>query len=157
MRVIEPTDIIPPTGRGAPRFDTRGALSSRIFAFAVDFVVVGILWAFWAFMLSLLGFLTFGLAWLVLPVLWPLVALFYNGSTVSGPHRGTWGMRIAGIELVRTDGTRLDFISAAAHAVIFYVSVAVLTPLVLLLGMVRNDRRLLHDLLIGCIAARRVS
>ncbi len=157
MRVIEPTDIIPPTGSPAPRFDTRGVLSSRLFAFVVDVAAVGILWAVWAFALGFLGFLTFGLAWLILPVLWPLVALFYNGLTVSGPQRGTWGMRIAGIELVRTDGTGLDFVSAAVHAVIFYVSVAVLTPLVLLLGMVRNDRRLLHDLLIGSVAVRRVS
>ena len=157
MRVIEPTEILSPSGRPARRFDVQGVLSSRLFAFLVDVVAIAILWAIWAFALGFLGFLTFGLAWLILPVLWPLVALFYNGLTVSGPRRGTWGMRIAGIEMIRTDGTRLDFVSAAVHAVVFYVSVAVLTPLVLLLGAMRNDRRLLHDLLIGSMAVRRDS
>jgi uncharacterized RDD family membrane protein YckC len=157
MPVIEPTEILSPNDRSRVRFATRGVLSSRLLAFMFDFVAIAILWAVSAVALGFLGFLTFGLAWLALPVLWQIVALFYNGLTVSGPGRGTWGMRIAGIELIRTDGTGLDFLSAAVHAVLFYVSVVVLTPLVLVLGMVRNDRRLLHDLLLGSVAVRRIS
>ncbi len=155
MPVIEPTEIIPPRGRYVAASPYSGVLGSRLFAFLIDVVAVGVLWGIATMIVLTMGLLTFGLAWLLLPALWPIVALFYNGLTVSGPRRGTWGMRVAGIQLVQTDGGRVPFVTAAAHAVLFYVSVSVLTPLVLLIGMVRNDRRLLHDLLVGTVAVRR--
>jgi len=37
------------------------------------------------------------------------------------------------------------------HAVLFWISVSMLTPLVLLLGLFNGRRRLLHDLILGTI------
>jgi uncharacterized RDD family membrane protein YckC len=37
------------------------------------------------------------------------------------------------------------------HAVVFWVSVSVLTPFVLLVGLFNDRRRLLHDMLIGTV------
>ncbi len=39
----------------------------------------------------------------------------------------------------------------AVHAVVFWVSVSVLTPFVLLVGLFNDRRRLLHDMLIGTV------
>ena len=39
----------------------------------------------------------------------------------------------------------------AVHAVVFWISVSTLTPLVLLVGFFNERRRLLHDILLGAI------
>ncbi len=99
--------------------------------------------------------LTFGLSFLVLPPLFPLVAFFYNGLTVSGPAMATPGMRLCGLEL-RTDaaGARVPFMMAALHAVLFYFSWTV--PPILLASLIAADKRCLHDMLSGVIAVRRL-
>jgi uncharacterized RDD family membrane protein YckC len=37
------------------------------------------------------------------------------------------------------------------HAVIYWISVSVLTPLILLIGLFNDRRRLLHDILLGTV------
>ncbi len=134
--------------------DVSGVLAGRSMAVCVDVVVVGIITVvLWI----VLGLMTFGLAFLLLPPLFPIVGLLYSGFTVSGRHRGTLGMRMFGVEMRTMSGASPPFVVAAVHAVFFYVSVTMLTPLVLLVGLVREDRRLLHDLLTGLIAVRRGS
>lgn len=140
-----------------PAADTSGVLSGRVGAWIVDFFVIGVFWAIFAVASLILGVLTFGLGWMILPVLWPVVAVIYSGVTVSGPRRGTIGQRMFGVELRTVTGQTAPFIVAAVHAVFFYVSISTLTPLVLLFGLVRADRRMLHDLLSGLIAVRRGS
>ena len=89
-------------------------------------------------------------------IMLPLVALFYNGLTLSGPHRATWGMRLVGIEMRMRDGTHVGFLVAAVHAVLFYVLNYCFTPIILLFGLFRADRRLAHDVLTGTILVRTV-
>jgi len=132
----------------------KGVLASRIFAFFVDAIIIAILFYVFFMLFAILGFVTFGLTWILIPPLFWLTALFYNGITISGRRRSTIGMRLFGIELVGTDGLALTFLTAAVHAVLFYISVSVLTPFILLVGLVRDDRRMLHDLLTGAIALR---
>jgi uncharacterized RDD family membrane protein YckC len=141
--------------RYTPAVDTSGVLGGRVGAWLVDFCVIGLLWAIFSVALFILGFLTFGLAWFLLAPLFPIIAVIYSGLTVSGPRRGTFGMRMFGVEMRTTSGQTAPFIVAAVHAVFFYISVSTLTPLVLLFGLFRDDRRLLHDLLAGLIAVRR--
>ncbi len=135
--------------------DVRGVLGARIGAFFVDFIVIGLLWVIFSLALIVLGFVTFGLSWLLLAPLFPAIALLYNGLTVSGRHRGTVGMRTFGIELRTVNGSTAPFVVAAVHALFFYVTVSMLTPFILLFGLVREDRRMIHDLLSGLIAVRR--
>lgn len=132
----------------------RGVLMSRIFAFFVDVIIITVLFYIFFMLFAILGFVTFGLTWFLIPPLFWMTALLYNGITISGRKRSTLGMRMFGIELINTNGQSLNFLVAAVHAVLFYISVTVLTPLILLVGLVREDRRMLHDLLTGAIALR---
>ena len=61
----------------------------RIFALLLDLVLVSILAAvLW----TALFIVTFGLSWFFVPPLFPLVAFFYNGLTVSGAKMAMPGM-----------------------------------------------------------------
>ncbi len=84
-----------------PREALAGVRTRRILAVCIDLIVVSVL----AFVLwSVLTVATFGLALLILPSLWPFVAFFYNGFSVSGRHRGTPGMRMTDIEMQLSGG-----------------------------------------------------
>jgi uncharacterized RDD family membrane protein YckC len=48
-------------------------------------------------------------------------------------------------------GAPAYFLLGAVHAVVYWVSVSVLTPLVLLVGLFNGRRRLLHDMLVGTV------
>ena len=132
----------------------RGVLASRAFAFFFDALIIAFLVMILTWVLFVLGFFTLGLSWFLIPPLFWLTALIYNGVTISGRRHATIGMRIFGIELVAIDGQPLSFLAAAVHAVLFYISVSVFTLLILIVGLVRDDRRMLHDLLTGAIAVR---
>jgi len=104
--------------------------------------------------IALFGVVTLGLGWalfwLVSPasVIW---ALIYYGATLGGPHSATVGMRVMGVELRTWYGAPGYFVLGAMHAVLFWVSVSFLTPLVLLVGPFNSRRRLLHDIMLGTI------
>ncbi len=127
-----------------------GVRTRRVAAFAVDFTVVSVL----AVVLStLLFFVTFGLSILVLPSLWPIVAFFYNGYSVSGRGMATPGMRLFDLQLRTLDGGRPTFLAAAIHGVMLYLSWLFLP--VFLVSLVVRDKRCFHDMLAGLIAVRR--
>ena len=94
------------------------------------------------------------LSLVVLPPLFPFVAFFYNGLTVSGSRMATPGMQLMDLEIRRTDGTRVPFLYAAVHAVLFYVSW--MFPPILLVSLLADDKRCLHDMLAGVVVTRRV-
>jgi uncharacterized RDD family membrane protein YckC len=62
--------------------------------------------------------LTFGLSLFILPPLFPIVAFFYNGLTVSGYKVATPGMRVMDLKMRLTDSARVPFLNAAVHAVL---------------------------------------
>jgi len=133
-----------------PREALEGVRTRRVFALVLDLVLVSILsLALWL----TLFVLTFGISVLILPPLFPLVAFFYNGLTVSGSRMATPGMRAMDLEMRLIDGQRTPFLNAAAHAVLFYVST--LFPLVFLVSLVADGKRCLHDILAGVIITRR--
>jgi uncharacterized RDD family membrane protein YckC len=127
----------------------------RLLAFCFDFAIVSaISLAVWG-MVLVLGVLTFGLAWMLLGSVFPAVAIIYNGLTLSGPHRGTIGMRAAGLEMRMWYGETVPFIVAAAHIIFFYVSISFLTPLVLAVALFDTRKRLLHDIVLGTVVVNR--
>ncbi len=133
-----------------PREALAGVRTRRILAVAIDFAVVSVLASvLWLALLVA----TLGLSLVVLP-LFPLVAFFYNGLTVSGRRMATPGMRLMDLEIRRTDGTRVPFLYAAVHAVLFYVSW--MFPPILLVSLLAEDKRCLHDMLAGVVVTRRV-
>ena len=149
-------EILPP--ENGPYYDppVSGVLGSRLLAYLVDLFVIGLLVLFYGLLAGFLGFLTFGFTWLFVPIMVPLVALFYNGLTLTGSYRATWGMRLVGIEMRMRDGSNVGFLVAAVHAVLFYVLNYCFTPMILLFGLLRTDRRLAHDLMTGTILVRTV-
>ncbi|MFZ2102566.1 MAG: RDD family protein [Oricola sp.] len=130
-----------------------GVRTRRIFAFLIDYAMVIFLIIVAVPLIFVLGFATFGGAWLLYTVLTPLVALTYVGWTVGGPAQATIGMRLAGIRLERYDGRRIDFVTAIVHAVLFWASVAIFMPL-LLAPLFLEHKRTLHDLALGTVVVR---
>jgi uncharacterized RDD family membrane protein YckC len=127
-----------------------GVRTRRILALGLDFIIVSIL-SFLIWLALLVA--TLGLSLFFLPPLFPLVAVFYNGLTVSGWRMGTPGMHVFDLEMRLTDGSRVPFLNAAVHAVLFYISW--MFPPVFLVSLLANDKRCLHDMLAGVTVTRR--
>ena len=129
-----------------------GVRSRRILAVCFDFVIVSVLVALIWIVLTIL---TLGLALFFLPPLWPIVAFFYNGLTVSGAKMGTPGMRAMDLEMRLYDtGGRVPFVNAAVQAVLFYLSWCF--PPIFLVSLVDGEKRCLHDILADVIIVRRL-
>ena len=143
----------PVPGRaGLPQGALDGVRSRRMMAVCLDLVVVSILsFGLWFALLIL----TFGLSLVLLPPLFPFVAFFYNGLTVSGRGMATPGMRFMDLEM-RTNrvGGQVGFLAAALHAVLFYFSWTF--PPVFLWSLFSDDKRCLHDIFADVIVLRRI-
>jgi uncharacterized RDD family membrane protein YckC len=129
-----------------------GVRTRRILAVCVDFTLVSLLVAvLWVVSIVL----TFGFALFFLPPLWPIVAFFYNGLSVSGRKMATPGMRLMDLEMrLNDDGARVPFVNAAVHAVLFYVSWCF--PPIFLVSLVDAEKRCLHDIIAGVVIVRRL-
>jgi uncharacterized RDD family membrane protein YckC len=132
----------------------RGVLARRFFAFLIDLLVLSVPVILACLFIAVFGVVTLGLGWalfwLVSPasVVWALV---YYGASLGGPHSATLGMRVMDLELRTWYGAPGYFVLGAAHAVLFWVSVSFLTPLVLIVGLLNGRRQLLHDLVLGTV------
>jgi uncharacterized RDD family membrane protein YckC len=129
-----------------------GVRTRRILAFCIDLFLVSILaMILWTALLVL----TLGLSLFLLPPIYPLVAFFYNGLTVSGYRMATPGMRLMDLEMRMYDnGARVPFINAAAHALFFYLSW--MLPPIFLAALIDGEKRCVHDMLAGVIFLRRL-
>ncbi len=129
-----------------------GVRTRRILAVCLDLVLVSVLVALvWTASIVL----TLGLALFFLPPLWPIVAFFYNGLTVSGARMATPGMRAMDLEMrLHSTGQRVPFLNAAVHAVLFYVSW--FFPPIFLVSLVDSEKRCLHDILAEVVVVRRL-
>lgn len=131
-----------------------GVRSRRILAFLIDFCFVAIWTVIAAVIVFFLGILTFGLGWLLYAILVPAVALIYTGATLSAPSAATWGMRMMGLRMQLKTGERPDFVIGAFHSVLFYLSITILTPFVLLFSLINVEKRCLHDIVLGSVIVR---
>ena len=129
-----------------------GILSKRIVAFIMDAVLIVLLMVPAALMILVLGLITLGIAWLLFPALFAIVALGYCGLTLGGRGSATPGMRVVGVEMRTWNGQRMFPLLAIMHALIFWFSCGILTPLILLVGLFTPRRQLVHDLLLGVVA-----
>ncbi|MEA2830756.1 MAG: hypothetical protein QOF22_1504 [Bradyrhizobium sp.] len=136
----------------------RGVLTRRVFAFLIDLVVLSIPVILAVIFIAVFGVVTLGLGWalfwLVSPasVIW---AVIYYGASLGGPHSATMGMRVMDLQMRTWSGAPSYFVLGAMHAVLFWVSVSFLTPLVLLVGLFNGRRRLLHDMILGTVVINR--
>lgn len=128
-----------------------GVRSRRIFAFFIDVVAIALLTLAAGVVVFFLGIFTFGLAFLFYAFLGQAVALLYAAFTLGGPNAATPGMRAMGLEMRLWYGAKPYPLLAAMHALLFWFSVALLTPFVLLVALFSGRKRLLHDLILGTV------
>ena len=128
---------------------SEGTLGKRFFGYLIDLVVIFIISAVLWVVIGIFGVVTLTLGWALFPLL-AVVPIVYNALTVGGPGQATIGQRIMGLRAVDAlSGGRVNWVMAAAHALLFYVAATTffLWVLDIGLGMVRRDRRMGHDLL----------
>src|SRR6202041_225828 len=132
----------------------RGVLTRRVFAFLIDLVVLSVPVIFAYVFIAVFGLITLGLGCALFWLAWPasvIWAVIYYGASLGGPHSATIGMRVMDLEMRTWYGAPSYFVLGAMHAVLFWISVSVLSPLVLLVGLFNGRRRLLHDILLGTV------
>lgn len=128
-----------------------GVVARRVLAYLVDLALIalglGVLWL----LVGALTVMSFGLLG---PLLWStlaLVPLAYHTLLIGGEESATLGMRLFRIEVRAWDGRRPGYPQAALVTVVFYVSVALTSWLVLVVALFNPQRRTLHDYLCGTV------
>jgi len=132
----------------------RGVLTRRVLAFLIDVMILSIPVVLASIFILIFGVVTLGLGWHLFWLISPASAIWaivYYGASLGGPHSATPGMRMFGIQMRTWSGERGYFLIGAAHAILFWLSVSILSPLVLLVALFNRRRRLLHDVLLGTV------
>lgn len=125
--------------------------SNRIFAFFIDLVVVALLTFAAGVLVFVLGVFTLGLGFLLYAILPTAVALIYVAMTLGGPTASTLGMRAMGLEMRLWYGAKPYPLLAVVHVILFWSSISLLTPLVLFVSLFSDQKRLLHDIVLGTV------
>ncbi len=129
-------------------------LARRLVAFAIDLAILAVPVLLAAMFIFAAGVITLGFGFFLYFLLKPATiiwALAYYGFTLGSPRSATIGMRVMDIEMRTWYGTPAYFVLGAVHVIIFWISVTILTPLILLVGFFNERRRLLHDILLGVV------
>jgi uncharacterized RDD family membrane protein YckC len=137
-----------------------GVLPRRFIAFVIDVIILAIPLIVASIFIFVFGIVTLGLGWALYGLLSPMAvlwALFYYGYTLGGPASATIGMRAMEIEMRTWYGAPSYFVLGAVHAVVYWISVSMLTPLILLVGFFNARGRLLHDILVGTVVINNAS
>ena len=126
-------------------------LARRVVAFFIDVLIVALLMVPAFLLVFIVAIVTLGLGFILLPPVFAIVALGYVALTLGSPSSATIGMRVTNIEMRTGTGGRMFPLLAAMHALLFWFSVSILTPLVLVVGLLSNRKRLLHDILLNTV------
>jgi uncharacterized RDD family membrane protein YckC len=131
-----------------------GVLPRRVVAFIIDLIIIALPLIVAAIFIFVFGLVTFGLGWMLFWLMSPasvVWAIVYFGLTLGSPASATIGMRAMELEMRTWYGAPAYFLLGAVHAVVYWVSVSFLTPLILLVGLFNARKRLLHDMVIGTV------
>ena len=146
-----------PAFRATFRCPSCGRASAHVFvAYLLDILFILGFTALLTLAITVLGVLTFGLGWTLFAIL-PASGILYSAVTVGGAAQSTWGMRMMGLRVVtRPAAYGWNFLTAAIHALLFYVAIStfLLWFVDILFGLMRSDRRLGHDVLVGLAVVR---
>ncbi len=118
----------------------------RVTAFCIDIAIIGLIFT----ALGLMVFLSLGL-FSPLWALTPFVPVAYHSWMIGSSRSATCGMQVLGIEVRTQNGARPSLLQAFAMTALFYVSIAILTPLILIVALFNDRRRCVHDILSGTI------
>jgi uncharacterized RDD family membrane protein YckC len=131
-----------------------GVVARRILAFLIDFLILSVPVVFVSMFILVIGVITFGFGLVLFGLVWPgmvIWAIVYYGMTLGSPSSATIGMRIMDIEMRTWYGAPAYFVLGAVHAVVFWITVSAITPLVLVVCLFNERRRCLHDFLVGTV------
>ncbi|MBY0297815.1 MAG: RDD family protein [Methylobacterium sp.] len=141
----------PMPGYGPPAVVAYASLTRRFFAYLLDIVFIfGFTCLLWL-AIAFIGVITFGLGWTLFAIL-PASGILYAAITLGGEKQSTLGMRMLGLRGVQAEtGGPVDWITAGVHALLFYVAVStfLLWLVDIGIGLLRQDRRTGHDLIVG--------
>jgi uncharacterized RDD family membrane protein YckC len=129
----------------------------RILAFIVDAIIILLLTATACVVVLVLGVLTLGLGWLLIPIVFPVVGLGYNAVTIGGRNAATVGQRMMGLEVRMWHGGRVTPVIAAFHALLFWLSYYSMVLWLPNFGWAFFDesKRCVHDILAGVVVTNR--
>jgi uncharacterized RDD family membrane protein YckC len=131
-----------------------GVLARRCIAFLIDLTIITVPVLFAAVFIFIFGLVTLGLGFALYGLLSPgavIWAIAYYGFTFGSPPSATIGMRIMDIQMRTWYGAPAYFVLGAVHAIVYWVTVSFLTPLILLVAFFNERKRLLHDMVVGTI------
>jgi len=131
-----------------------GVIGKRVVAFVIDAIVILLLTAIVYVAILVLGVLTLGLAWLLFGIAFPAVGLGYNALTIGGPNSATIGQRMMGLEVRTWFGGKVSPLIAAFHALLFWFSLVIFSP-ILLWALFDPQKRCLHDIFAGVVVVNR--
>jgi uncharacterized RDD family membrane protein YckC len=141
-----------------------GVLARRLIAFVIDIILISIPVILAGLFIAAATIATLGLAGVIFallsPLFWPLIviwALCYYGYTFGSPASATIGMRVMDLEMRTWYGAPAYFVLGAAHALVYWLSISFLTPLVLLVGFFNQRKRLLHDMAVGTVVINNLA
>jgi uncharacterized RDD family membrane protein YckC len=134
----------------------RSVLWRRMFAHVVDTLIVALVMAPVLIGLLLTAIVTLGLIAIPLAFAFVFVRAVYYILYTGGAKSATPGMRLLGIELRAIDGGRPGYLQSAVRTLLYYATLAVFTPLILLVIPFNRQRRGVHDFLSGTVVVNRL-
>jgi uncharacterized RDD family membrane protein YckC len=132
-----------------------GVLQRRVIAYLLDVAILVAAATMVGMVSVILGFFTFGIPWLLLPVLIPAIILGYYAITLGSPMRATVGMSVFDIVLVPTRGYPLDGWKILIHPIVFWITVWVAWPISLVVALFTPRQQMVQDLVTGTLMLRR--
>lgn len=132
-----------------------GVALRRIFAYAIDVLLIAMLGGIAAVLLGMIGILTLGLVTPLNVFLLALLPVLYHAGLISY-YGATPGMSLLDLTVRSTaDGDTADPLQAVIMTVLFYVSVAATSWLILIVALFNRRRRTMHDYFSSTIVLRR--
>lgn len=133
----------------------RGIILRRILAYLIDLTVIAVIVAIAWIAFPIITALTLGLLTPFLLLFTALVPAIYHTLLIGGPASATFGMRFFGIQVWTSDGLKPGYAQALINTVVFYLSVATTSWLILIIALLNSKNRCLHDLLAGTVVVRQ--
>lgn len=128
-----------------------GVILRRILAYMIDVAILSI--ASW-FIVIVLGVLSLGLVLLFVAGVFLAIAVAYHTFFIAR-NAATPGMSFLDLRVTTTEGGSPDLGQALVTTVLFYLSVFVTVWIVLIIPLLNDKRRTLHDFIAGTLVVRR--
>lgn len=126
----------------------------RMFGYLIDVVCIAIVTFVATIAANILGVLSFGTLTPLLVLILALIPVLYNTILIGGSQNATFGMRFMNVKMELLDGRDPDYLTAFIHAVLFYLSIALTSSLILLISLFNPRGRCLHDYIVGVVIRR---